>query len=184
MSFRSCVLCAGIGLLLSNQAVANTVVFGYSLTGLGSNVYRYDYSIYNNGSLGAGVPIQLFDILFDTGLYLDSSLLIVTPAPLQSQWSETWLSQLPQLPAAYDVLALGGGIPVGSWVSGFAVQFTWLGPGLPGSQPFRIYSPQTFEVLQTGNTSPEPSFFGALGLSLAYGVWKVRRRQASTRTSR
>src|SRR5690349_2660222 len=106
---------------------------------MGGNVYRYIYTITNSGPVGAGAPVQLFDILFDTSRYQQSSLQIVTPSTLQLAWSETLLGALPGVPAAYDVLALHGGIPAGNTVSGFAVQFTWLGPGLPGPQPFQIY---------------------------------------------
>jgi hypothetical protein len=179
MLFKPFALCAAVMLLLSLPASAVTAVMLYNTTPLGGSVYRYDYSIQNNGSLGAGVPIQLFDILFDPSLYLESSLLSVTPDPPASQWTEQFLTSLPGVPAAYDVMALGGGIPDGSTVSGFAVRFTWLGPGLPGSQPYRIYSPSTFELLESGITgAPEPAGFCLIGISLALGAWKRYRARA------
>jgi hypothetical protein len=181
MLFKSCGFCAAIILLLSIQAPASTVLMSYDVTGLGGNVYRYDYSIYNNGTLGAGVPILLFDVLFDPAIYQESSLSIVTPSSLQAQWSELLLASAPGVPALYDVMALNGGIPDGSTVSGFAVQFAWLGQGDPGFQPFKIYSPDDYVLLQSGDTVntgvPEPSVFCVLGISLAYGAWKIRRRR-------
>jgi hypothetical protein len=137
---------------LSSQTVAGTISVSYNLVSLGGNVYRYVYSITNNGSVGGGAPVQLFDVLFDTSLYREPSLQIVTPSSLQAQWSEELLASLPGVPAAYDALALRGGILAGSTVSGFSVQFTWLGSGVPGSQPFQVFDPVTFQLLQTGQT--------------------------------
>jgi hypothetical protein len=145
---------------------------------LGGSAYRYEYSVYNDGSLGAGVPIELFDVLFDPALYQESSLQIVTPDPPKSEWSEQFLASLPGVPAAYDALALTGGIPDGSTVGGFAVEFIWLGPGLPGGQPFQIYSVDRFRPLETGGTVPEPSFLCVLALSLAYGARKIHLSRA------
>ncbi len=75
-------------------------------------------------------------------------------------------------PADYDVFALDGGIPVGNTVEGFAVQFEWIGQGLPGTQPFQISDPTSFNVLQSGETTsnavpgatPEPSTFWMLAM--------------------
>lgn len=146
---------------LSAQPLAGTITVHYNLTSLGGNVYRYVYSITNNGSLGSGAPVQLFDILFDPSLYRETSLQIATPSSLQSQWSEQLLVSLPGVPAAYDALALRGGILAGSTISGFSVQFTWLGSGVPGSQPFQVFNPSTFQLLQTGQTAGDTPPLGA-----------------------
>ena len=150
---------------LSTQSVPGVISVSYDVVHLGGNVYRYVYSITNNGSAGSAAPMQLFDILFDTNLYQEPSLQIVTASSLQVQWSEELLLSLPGVPATYDALTLRGGIPAGSSVTGFSVQFVWLGPGVPGSQPFQIFDPTTFQVLQTGHTvnssSPVPDPTGA-----------------------
>jgi hypothetical protein len=120
------------------------------LTPLGGNVYRYVYSITNNGAAGSAA-VKLFDVLFDTSLY--TSLQIVTPANLQGQWSEKLLAAVPpSIPTTYDALALLGGVAPGTTVGGFAVQFTWLGSGLPGSQPVQIFDPTSFAQLQSAQT--------------------------------
>lgn len=137
---------------LSSQTIAGSISVNYDLIPLGGNVYRYVYSITNNGSLGSNVSVQLFDILFDTSLYREPSLQIVTPGSLSALWSQLLLTSLPGVPATYDSLALQGGIPPGSTVKGFSVQFTWLGTGTPGPQPFQIFNPTTFQLLQTGQT--------------------------------
>ena len=172
MFFRACGACVAI-ILLSTQAVAGTVSIDYNLTGLGGNVYRYNYTVHNNGP----GPIQLFDIFFDPALYQESSLSVVTPSPLSSQWSEIFLSSLPGIPAAFDAMALNGGIPAENTVSGFAVQFNWLGQGVPGSQPFEIQDPVSFAVLQSGATAPEPAAVWMLGIGLGYvarRAWQKR----------
>lgn len=176
MLFSSCRSTAGIILLLLSQAVvgsgaskhgdreaimlrslasqniSGTISVNYDLVPMGGNVYRYVYSITNNGTLGSNVSVQLFDILFDTSLYREPSLQIVTPGSLSALWSQLLLTSLPGVPATYDALALQGGIPPGSTVKGFSVQFLWLGSGTPGSQPFQIFDPTTFQLLQTGQT--------------------------------
>jgi hypothetical protein len=152
---------------------------------VGGNVYRYVYSITNSG----GSPVvQLFDILFDTSLYQESSLLIVTPAPLSSQWAQQILHSVPPaVPAAYDAFAITGGIPAGTTITGFSVQFTWLGSGTPGPQPFQVYDATTFSLLQTGATLLAPTSVPAastvslslLGLGLAVAAaYQARLRTA------
>lgn len=158
----------GIGvamIFLAFQSNAATVI-DYGVTDLGGNEYQYTYSVFNDGSLGPDVPIQLFDIFFNPALYEAGSLDIVTPDPLSSEWSQEILASVGTVSGAYDVLALDGGIPVGDTVSGFAVQFEWIGLGLPGAQPFEISDPNTFDILQSGETTlaPEPSTFWMLAM--------------------
>lgn len=151
---------AGLLLLLAalpTSAVPPSTSIQYTVVPVGGNVYRYVYSITNNAAQG-GTSVQLFDILFDTTLYDEPSLQIVTPSGLHTQWSEILLNTVGvDVPALYDALSLTGGIPPGSTVSGFSVQFTWLGPGTPGSQPFQVYDPNTFQLLQTGQSTAIPS---------------------------
>jgi hypothetical protein len=158
------------------------VLINYNVINLGNAEYQYDYSISNNGSLGSGVPIQLFDIFFDPTLYQGLSI-VTPPAPAApaAQWSQIILNAVGSVPADYDALALDGGIPAGTTISGFAVQFDWLGQETPGSQPFQIYDPNTFALLQSGSTStaaPEPATLWMLGIVLAYGAWKIPGKRA------
>jgi hypothetical protein len=140
-------------LLMSALAASaqSNVSIQYNLVSLGGNTYEYIYSVTNNGPVSSPA-VQLFDIDFPTNLY--GSLSIVTPAPLNTLWTQQILTGPPGPPALYDVLRLSGGISPGATVTGFAVQFTWLGIGLPGSQAFQIYNPNTlpFTLTQNGNT--------------------------------
>ena len=181
----ACIIEGNLGLasyvLLNASRNVDAARFRYPF-----QTYRYVYSITNNAATGSAA-IQLFDILFDTSLYQESSLQIVTPAPLHTQWSEQLLSSAPSVPAAYDALSLTGGIAAGSTVTGFSVQFTWLGTGTPGPQPFQVFDPNTFAVLQSGVTSTLPVgvpaastltlFLLGVGLSLA-AAFQMRERLA------
>jgi hypothetical protein len=171
-------------LVICAHTAAAAVSIRYTLQPLGGQSYRYVYTITNDGSLGGAAPVLLFDIMFDTSLYAEGSLQIVTPSNLHPHWSEQILSSLPGLPAAYDVLAISGGIPAGSTVTGFSVQFVWLGPGVPASQPFEIYN-LGFSLLQSGSTAPNLApipaastiSLTALGVSLALAAaYQARRR--------
>lgn len=180
MLFRTLGICMPM-IFLAFQANADTLI-GYNLTALGGSEYQYDYSVFNDGSLGSNVPIQLFDILFNPALYQAGSLAIVTTPLLDSQWSQAILASVGVAPADYDVFALSGGIPVGDSVSGFAVRFEWIGQGLPGAQPFEISDPNTFNLLQSGETpagpTPEPSTFWMIAMILAISLAGFRSVKA------
>lgn len=144
-------------ILCSLTAPAHAASVQYDLLALGGNDYRYVYSVTNDGSLGSGVALQLFDVLFDPAQYVESSLTITTPPPLSGDWDQLILASSPSVAAAYDAIALAGGIADGTTVAGFAVDFTWIGTGTPGSQPYQIYDPGTFDLLGQGvTTSPVP----------------------------
>jgi hypothetical protein len=154
-------------LLLAHSAFA-AVSIQYSVVPVGGSTYRYVYSITNTATSGSP-SVKLFDVYFDTSLYQSGSLQIVTPDPLHTQWSEQLFSAAPGVPGAYDALSLMGGIAPGTTVTGFSVQFTWLGSGVPGAQPFQIFDAGTFAVLQNGTTSSNPASVPAastLALSL------------------
>jgi hypothetical protein len=149
---RTLFNCAAMIAAATASSAAHAVFIQYELVPLGGSSYRYVYSIENNGSLGAGVAISLFDVMFDPVLYDESSLNISTLAPLSNDWDQIFLTSAPGDPATYDALALAGGVADGATVGGFSVEFTWLGAGTPGNQSFAIYDPDSFNLLETGMT--------------------------------
>jgi hypothetical protein len=182
-SCRFAAIAAFLFLSSAHAAPPPTISIQYRVVSLGGNVYRYIYSITNNGSIGAGSPVQLFDILFDTSQYQPGSIQIVSPSTIQLNWSEQLLTAVLGLPTTYDVLALHGGVPAGTTVSGFSVQFTWIGAGTPGAQPFQIFDSGTFQLLQNGTTVIDPASVPAastwslllIGLGLGSTVAYQRR---------
>ncbi len=165
-------------LLLCAAIPAQASIVQYSLTALGGNTYQYDYSVTNDGSLGAGVAIEAFAVQFDPALYDENSLTIVTPEPLALDWDQLILGSGLLVPAAFDVLALSNGIAVGTSVSGFAVQFNWLGLGTPGAQTFEVYDVASGDLIEQGSTVvPLPSALVLFLTSLlGMGCLNVKRR--------
>lgn len=174
--------------MLAVCSSAKAITIDYALVSLGGDSYRYEYTVTNDGSLGSGVALEIFDITFDPVLYLESSLTIVTPTPPAADWLEDIFPSIPSFgePALYDALALNGGIADGSRLAGFAVEFQWLdGSARPGAQPFLVYDPSTFDVLEESITRlqqsgpgpiPEPGSLFLLGLGLLPLAWATRLR--------
>lgn len=154
----------------------------YEVVSLGGNQYRYVYSVVNNGAFSDSTAIGLFDIMFDTDLYLETSLNIVSDSAITTAWDEMILDSGEGVPAGYDVLALLNGVGVGQTVTDFAVEFEWLGSGAPGAQAFEIYDPITFELLATGMTTavPEPQVIWMMLSALAIFAGLGRRRVFAT----
>ena len=159
---------------------ASAALIDYELTSIGGTSYQYEYTVTNDGSLGAGVAVEWFAILFDPALYDESSLAIVTTDPPASDWDELILGSGLLVDAAYDVFALTGGIADGDGISGFAIEFTWLGSGTPGTQGFEIYDPNNFDLLETGqtlsNVVPEPGTLALFILATITAAMTRRRK--------
>ena len=159
--------------------VASAIVIEYDLSSLGGNDYRYEYTIANDGSLGSSTALEWFQIQFDSVLYEETSLSIASTSDVQSAWDELLLGSGPGLAASYDVFALAGGLAVGEILSGFAVEFTWLGDASgPGSQTYDVIDPFSFTFIETGTTMPlsvpEPGTW--LLLTFGLGALALRRR--------
>lgn len=170
-------------ILLAHTQTAGAIAIHYDLTALGGDDYRYEYTVTNDGSLGAGVALEWFAILFDPALYDETSLNIVTANPPAADWDELILGSGLLIDAAYDVFALGGGIADGDNVTGFAVEFTWLGAGMPSAQEFEIYDPVSLNVIETGSTRatvtsvPEPGTLTLLFLAALAAAATMRRKR-------
>lgn len=170
-----------LGLSLTPLA-AQAIDIDFALSSIGGDRYRYDYVIHNDGSLEAMAPIALVDLLFDPTLYDEGSLVNVSSPLTATDWNQQFLASAPGgVPAAFDLFAIGSGIAVGENAAGFAVEFRWLGSGLPNSQPFEIYDPETFALLTQGMTTPVPEpgawlmFVIGMPLLAILGRWRGRR---------
>ena len=94
------------------------------------------------------------------GLY--DNLSVTTPL---ADWDEIAINPDASIPddGFYDAIALVAGIAPGDTLSGFSVQFDWLGAGTPGNQFFDVVDSGTFDVLESGETVlasapvPEPA---------------------------
>ena len=159
--------------------IFNADVFGvllseirYDITDLGSGRWQYTYEV-KNINLPSG--IEEFTIWFDYGLY--ENILIETKEPLALEWDELVIQPEPLLgdDGFYDALSLSGPIFTGESIKGFAVSFDWLGQDLPASQFYEIINPATFETIDSGFTTPEPSTLLLLGLGFLF-LHKQRKR--------
>lgn len=135
-------------LLVSLQSAAATIT--YDVTSITGNTWEYNYTV-NNNTLGFN--IEEFTVYFDFGVYENLSL-ITAPAtwdPLLVEPDNFFSND-----GSYDALALNAGIAPGYSLGIFSVRFDYLGAGTPGSQYFEIVNSSTFDVLDSGRTSPVP----------------------------
>jgi hypothetical protein len=119
----------------------------YTTTDVSGNTWDYNYTITNNTPIN---PIGEFTVFYTLGQY---SNLMLESSP--GNWSSIVAQPDAGLPADgfFDALALDSGLATGNTATGFTVQFTYLGQGTPGSQPFNIVDPNTFQTLSAGNTT-------------------------------
>jgi hypothetical protein len=174
---------------------AQAILIEYELADLGSNKYRYEYTVTNNGTLLGAAPVEAFLIAFDETLYKETSLQHVTPGALSTQWYEEILGSVPAIsPADYSADASGNllqAIANGTSLGKFMVEFEWMGSGLPGSQPFEIYDLDNTDpvnlpllLVESGQTQlrqvgpeqvPEPAVLALFGMGFL--VMNMTRRR-------
>lgn len=145
------------------------------LESLGGTRFRYDYTLTNDVNL----PIELLDIAFDSQLYAEGSLTIVSTPALDTTWDQEVLASGIDVPAVLTLSALAGGVLPGGNVGGFAIEFDWLGAGMPGVQPITVYNAATFEPLYTRNTQLAAVPLPGAGWLLLTGIGILSRRRSS-----
>ncbi len=161
---RICVIALSTALLVTGTSFADvSAVIEYDLTKLGGGQWQYEYRVRNTSTTDT---IKEFTIWFDQSLY--DNLSAATQTPVSSSWSELvsqpdeWIS----LDGFYDALNTTGGIAPGANDGYFAVNFDWLGDGVPGVQPFEIIDSVTFETLYSNVTIPEPTTLFIIGVGV------------------
>jgi hypothetical protein len=142
----------------------------FEVTELSGGRWQYTYDVTNMGLIAG---IHEFTLYFAVGLY--DGLAAETTGPLAATWDEIILDQIVGLDVAgaYDALAEVSPIVLDMTVSGFSASFDWLGEGTPGSQYYEIIDPDTFEMIDSGQTVPEPGMLVLLGLGII--ISRVRK---------
>lgn len=166
-------------LLTSLGASATTVT--YTTTNVSGNTWQNTYTVANDGTLS--IPIEEFTIFFNYTLYAN---LMLATAP--AGWDPLAIDPDTNIPddGFYDALSLSpaDAINPGNALSGFSIQFDYLGTGSPGSQPFDIIDPLTFNTIDQGATTqviplPAAAWLFISGLVPLIGQGLRRRRNCS-----
>ncbi|MES9969684.1 MAG: PEP-CTERM sorting domain-containing protein, partial [Candidatus Thiodiazotropha sp.] len=128
--------------------LANPIYYDY--LDLGAGRYEYNYTVDNQTTSA----IEEFTVWFDLGLY-DNLLINGSPT---LDWDGLAAQPDPLLPddGFADWLTFGAAINPGESLSGFSVEFDWLGDGTPGAQFFEIIDPIEFVALSSGFTQTAP----------------------------
>jgi hypothetical protein len=114
-----------------------------------------------------------FIVYFDSALYGA----IATPLPAApAGWNAVAVQPDPlAFDGFYDAEAA---IDMPSVSGSFAVEFTWLGAGAPGPQPFELREPgPLYAAIEEGFTVPEPGERAALAAALGGLAFVGRRRR-------
>jgi len=119
----------------------------YTATDISGSTWEYTYTVTNSVLSN---NLTEFTTFFSLGQY---SNLQVQSSP--GNWSPIVAQPDPGLPADgfYDALALDAGLAAGASQGGFSVEFTYNGPGTPGSQLFNFVDSNTFATLASGQTT-------------------------------
>jgi hypothetical protein len=160
----------------SGTAPAATIFYtisDLSDTTPGEDLWRYEYAVSGRDFLAS----EFFDIYFDPNLY---GTLTAGPAP-SADWDVAILQQPnpanfpPFDRGMFDAFALTGGPSLSGT---FSVDFVYLGSGIPGRQPFEIFSADA-DLVERGFTAliPEPATTALCLLGLLLTIGLHRRSQ-------
>lgn len=174
---RNARICATVFLWLIISSSAWSAQIAFSTQNLSSGRFQYDYVLTNDSAQ----RIDEVTIYFDRTLFND-----LANGVSPSGWDPLVIQPDLGLPSDgfFDVLALGPGLLPGVSLSGFSIQFTFLGSGSLPAQRFQIVEPDTFAILASGLTVladsppppiPEPATFTLFIIALLALVIAKRR---------
>ena len=156
-------------LLFAGSLSAQATLITSDLVQLDTNTWQSTYKITNDT---LPFDIEEFSIYFDFSLFEN---LVATGAP--PDWDPLVIQPDAGLPddGFYDALALAVGVIPGDMLSGFMVEFDYLGVDIPPSQAFDILDPFNFDLLDSGEviftsvtelSVPAPATLGLLAIGL------------------
>ncbi len=167
-----------LGLMVSLAQTVHATAITYNAVNLGGNQWEYMYTITNDT---LATDINEFSILFAYGLY-ENIAVVNSPADWDVIAFDPDLIFGNPDDGIVDALALASGLAPGSTLGGLTVSFNWLGSNAPGTQYFMIFDPSTYEVLDSGNTTPasaapvpEPTTLILIGTGLL-GIAGMRKK--------
>ena len=141
-----------VGSLVSAKAFTGIT---YGLSSLGGNQWQYSYSV-NNNTIGA--PITDFLVYFPDVSSSEYSYYTLLGGTGSGGFSFVTPPVQPSAPNLGGFAEFSGGsIPVGNTLSGFTVDFSYTGSASLGSQSFEVYDSSTFDLLDSGRTTPQGS---------------------------
>jgi hypothetical protein len=190
-SLLAVVFVIAVTTVLASAVMATTdVTIEYTLTDLGSSMFRYDWNVKNDPLSSS--PIEWFTIYFESASSITADTLSVEG--VASDWTAT-VTQPDTVPdpdvwvGYYDAYTFTSPIIAGGSLSGFSASFKWLGTGTPSSSFFDIFAENNVtgiaDVVDSGWTVkkdsgvvPEASTFAAFGslISLFVANARLRRR--------
>lgn len=140
-------------LVLNSYSLAALTEMSYTVENTSGSQWIYNYTITN---LGLTEGIKEFTIWFEHGKY--ASLQKASDPALDTNWDQiAWQpNKALQNNGGFDALAKNDFIAIGQTVPDFAVRFEWQGEGEPGRQYYEIINPDSFDVITSGFTVPEP----------------------------
>jgi len=178
-----CLVGAVTALVLSLPSGIHAQTISYTATDVSGSTWDYNYTVTNN----TASTINEFTIFASLGQFSNLSI-----ASSPSSFNSVVLQPDAGIPADgyFDALSNSGGLTAGATLSGFSMQFNYLGSGTPGSQLFNIVDPTTFNTLGAGYTTagggvtqaPEINSGSAPGaITLLLGSLLVLRARTSSK---
>lgn len=151
MKLRSRLLLAA--LLCGLATASSAALLSTRHTQVGGSRWSVELVLANDD--GRPAAIEAFSAYFDEALFAN---LVLLASP--EGWDTITVAPSATIPAPGFIDALATdpahALGLGAQAAGFRVQFDFLGSGAPGTLPFEIHDPLTFEVIAAGTSVDLP----------------------------